>query len=111
MDKKIIRYNKLVRDKVIAKLVRLGIYHTSHVANNLELEEKLLNKFPEEITEFIDSKGSIEEYVDVKHVMEAWAKYKGWTPEYIEQKSQEKLDKEGGFKDRIILDECEEKSP
>ncbi|HTH93216.1 MAG TPA: nucleoside triphosphate pyrophosphohydrolase [Candidatus Paceibacterota bacterium] len=111
MEPKIIHYNKLVRDKVIAKLERLKIYHTFHIANNLEFEEKLFSKIPEEIAEFLESKGAIEEYIDIKHVLEAWADHRGWTAEYIEQKSKEKLDKEGGLKDRIILDDCEEKSP
>ena len=62
------------------------------------LNEKLL----EEVKEFFES-GTVEELADIGEVMHAIMATKGITLEEFQRVRLEKLEKRGGFKDKILL--------
>lgn len=98
------KYDKLVRDKIIEIIESKGGSAKWHVASDEEYREKLREKLREEIEEFIEAE-SIEEMADVFEVITAWLTYKGWNIDQVTAVQQEKRDKRGGFERRIILEE------
>lgn len=105
---KTITYNKLVRDK-IPEIIEAGgreaVYETLGDQDYLNfLKAKLI----EEVTEFNDSE-SLEELADIGEVMHAILDYKGISLEQFQKARQEKLEKRGGFKRRLLLKETIEK--
>ena len=93
-------YNKLVRDKVPAKLDAQGIPYEKRVASDEEYRIELINKLLEEAQEFQEA-GAIEELADVLEVIGALQKL----PEYarVVYIQKEKRERMGGFGERFIL--------
>jgi predicted house-cleaning noncanonical NTP pyrophosphatase (MazG superfamily) len=102
------KYNKLIRDKILAGLDKKGIPYKSHIADDAEYNEKLFLKVLEEsaevATEESDDKIK-EEIADLLEVIEAIKKFKNFSDEEIEEIRLKKLEEKGGFEKRIILDE------
>jgi len=94
-------YNKLVRDKIPKILDDKGISYEQRIASPEEYREELVKKLEEEIDEFLESGGSIEELTDVIEVVEALKKL----PEYkeVEELRKKKREERGGFDEKIIL--------
>lgn len=109
MEKDMEVHNKLVRSKVIEKLKRKGIEHTAHFAGEMEYEKSLYEKLVEEAQEFRQARTK-EELADVQEVVRQLIIHHGWDPAEIEKIRLEKLEKEGGFDQPIILDTCEKKA-
>ncbi len=101
------KYNKLVRDKIIERLKLKGLNPTSHIANEEEYWKKLKEKLKEETDEFLKeyNKG---ELADILEVINAICEFKKIDKDELELLRKKKLEERGGFKDRIILDEVKD---
>ncbi len=95
-----VKYNKLVRDKILQFLDGKNIPYKKRIASMDEYKTELIKKLDEEVKEFSEE-GDVEELADVVEVVEALKKL----PEYskVEDIRNIKLKEKGGFKDRIIL--------
>lgn len=98
------KYDKLVRDRIIEIIEAKGEIAKWHVADDAEYRLKLREKLLEEVEEFLAAE-SVEEMADVFEVIDALLTLKGWTREDILKIQQEKRLKRGGFDGRIILEE------
>lgn len=98
------KYDKLVRDKIPDYIRSKGEEVAFHIAEDEEYWQKLKAKLSEEFEEFREAE-SIEEFADLLEVIDAIAEYKGFDKAEIERIKQEKAEKRGRFKERIILDE------
>ncbi len=102
-----ITYNKLVRDKIPGIIEQSGKKAVTQTLPDEKYIEMLNQKLLEEVNEFFGS-GSVEELADIGEVMHAIIAYKGITLEEFQHVRLEKLEKRGGFKDRILLVEVVE---
>lgn len=101
----VMRYNKLVRDKIPQVIQRKGETAVTHIAEDAEFWEKLKEKLFEEVEEFSNDE-SIEELADIFEVIDAIMEYKKWDRSEIEAVKQSKVHDKGAFKERVILDEA-----
>lgn len=101
----LMKYNKLVRDKIVDSIEAKGERASYHVATDAEYAEKLKEKLQEEVTEFLES-DSKEEMADVFEVITAILAERKWTLEEIIEVQRRKRTERGGFEKRIILEEA-----
>ena len=97
-------YNKLVRDKIPQIIEEDGKTYSIDILSDEDYNILLDEKLTEELFEYQQSK-DIEELADMYEVMLAIVKLKGYTQEQFEQIRKEKLDRRGGFMDRVFLKE------
>jgi uncharacterized protein len=97
------RYGKLVRDRVPELLRRAGVEPVTHVADEPEFIDRLIDKLREETGE-LAAHPSPEELVDVVEVVRALGDALGLSDEAIERARWHKANESGGFSNRIVLD-------
>ncbi len=102
------KYHKLVRDKIPELITSKGEKVVTHIADEKEYEEKLIEKLEEEVVEFTSDRTS-EELADILEVVYAIAEYNGVAKEKLEDIRLKKREERGGFEKRIILDETHDK--
>lgn len=100
------KYNKLVRDKIPEIIKNSGKTPVTHTADNEEYWKKLKEKLEEEVAEFLKD-GSEEEIIDILEAIRAICDFKKIDLDKLESKRKTKLEKRGGFKEKIILDETQ----
>lgn len=99
-----VKYNKLVRDKIPEIIKGKRKIPKTHIADDKEYWEKLKDKLTEETNEFFKENNE-EELADILEVIEAIFKFKKYDKKKIEEIKKEKVNKRGGFDKKIILDE------
>ena len=104
---KVIKYDKLVRDRIPEIIERDGKECVCSVMNDEEYLAALDEKLNEELKEYQESK-SMEELADLLEVIRAVAKARGSSIEEVEKIREEKAQKRGGFEKRILLEEVVE---
>lgn len=102
----VVRYNKLVRDRIPAIIHSKGSIATFHFATEDEYRKKLFEKLQEEIDEFFKDP-SVEELADIMEVVRAVQELMQITNEALELMRQQKEMERGGFKSRIILEQVQ----
>lgn len=98
------KYNKLVRDKIIEIIKRKGEKAVFHIADEEEYWEKLKEKLREEAEEFTKD-SSMSEVADILEVIDAICEYKNFDKIELEKMKNKKAEERGKFEKRIILDE------
>jgi predicted house-cleaning noncanonical NTP pyrophosphatase (MazG superfamily) len=97
-------YHKLVRDKIPDIIREKGGAPVTHVADDAEYWQKLLEKLQEEVDEFVESKDP-EELADLYEVIDAICAYKKLNKDDILATQKRKAERRGAFTERIILEE------
>ena len=100
-------HNKLVRDKIPEIVENAGKTPVTRILTGEEYLSELDKKLNEECAEYQADK-SIEELADMLEVMYAIAEARGWSVSELEAVRREKVEKRGGFKDKIYLEYVED---
>ena len=104
---KVIKYDKLVRDRIPEIIEAQGNSCTTEILTREDYLKMLDAKLDEELAEYHKDQ-NIEELADLIEVIRAAAAARGCSPEELEQVRAEKAAKRGGFEKRILLKEvCE----
>ena len=98
------KYNKLVRDKIPAVIVKDGKQCNWHYADKKEFKTRLFEKMCEELVEFSDNP-SIEEAADIYEVFNAMLRAWSIPLKEVVTYAADKRDERGGFTAGIILTE------
>ena len=100
-----VTYNKLVRDKIPEMISKdkdvegFGVSILKPTNRHIHLQ----NKLKEEVEEYFNSNGSIDELVDVCEVIFSIAKYSGINKYQLLDLIERKCDKNGGFEKFYFL--------
>ncbi len=104
--KKIVKYNKLIRDRIPEIAKEAGWIPTVRVLKQKEFLNALKKKVFEEAEELIQSKdkrGIINEIVDIQELLDVLMSEIGLTKPEIKKLQNAKRKKRGGFKKRLFL--------
>ena len=102
MNKEIV-YNKLVRDNILEIISNNNQKSSYHIATDEEYKNKLLEKLQEEVCEFITDKNE-EELADIFEVIEHIITTFNFNKEKIFEIKEQKAEKNGKFRKKIILE-------
>lgn len=100
----IVKYNKLVRDKIPQIIENKGGKAVVEKLGDEEYKKLLDAKLQEELEEYIQS-GNEHELADIVEVIYALLDYKGISIEEFERIRLDKQSERGAFKERILLRE------
>ena len=98
-----IKYDKLVRDRIPEIIKNSNKEYKIHVVDKDETIKYLIRKFSEELDEFEESYAK-EELADVLELIHGLAYHLDYDLGEIESIREDKYDKRGGFEDSIVLD-------
>lgn len=98
------KYNKLVRDKIPEIIKKDNKTPITHIADEEEYWNKLKEKLKEEVDEFL-KESTEEELADILEVIYALRDHMKIDKERLEEIRENKTQKRGAFKKKIILDE------
>ena len=101
--KKEIIYNKLVRDNILEIISNNNQKSNYHIATDEEYKNKLLEKLQEEVCEFITDKNE-EKLADIFEVIEHIITAFNFNKEKISEIKEKKVEKNGKFNKKIILE-------
>lgn len=101
-------YNKLIRDKIPEIISASGKKANCRILSKGEYIKELDQKLDEECAEYQTDK-NIEELADILEVVYAIAEARGYSVADLERVRAEKFDKNGGFKNRVFLENVEDK--
>lgn len=101
-EKKVIVYNKLVRDRIPEIIEKSGKSCVTRILEDEEYIEMLDAKLDEELTEYHKDQ-NIEELADLLEVIRACAIARGYTVQELEDIRREKAEERGAFSDGIML--------
>ena len=100
-------FNKLVRDKIPAIIIKSGQEPTARILSEDEYHQALIDKLHEEVAEYAKSKAS-EELADILEVAYALAETAGLSPQQLEDIREQKAEQRGGFTERIFLEQVKD---
>ena len=103
----IIKYNKLVRDRIPESIEASGKTCKTTVLDDTEYLRMLDTKLDEELAEY-HKDHNIEELADLLEVIYATAVARGYTVEELERVRKQKAENRGAFKKRLFLYETDE---
>ena len=98
----IIRYDKLIRDRIPAIIEASGKTCKTVILSDEEYIRRIDAKLDEELAEY-HADQTIEELADLLEVIYAAAAARGYTPEQLEQIRAEKAAERGAFREKILL--------
>ncbi len=104
--KKVIKYNKLIRDRILEIIKTDGEKPYSRVLNKNEYLKEIKKKIAEEAKELVKAEGKkeiINEIVDIQELIDVIISELGLTKSQIKKKQKIKNKKRGGFKKRLFL--------
>ena len=104
--KKVVKYNKLIRDRIPEIAKDAGWIPTVRVLKQKEFLDALKKKVFEEAEELIQSKnkeGIIDEIVDIQELLDVLRTEIGLTKPEIKKLQIAKRKKRGGFRKRLFL--------
>jgi len=104
--KKIIKYNKLIRDRILEIIKEAGKKPFSRVLNKKEYLEEIKKKITEEAKELVMAKSRkevINEIVDIQELIDLIISELSLTKSQIKKQQKIKNKKRGGFKKRLFL--------
>lgn len=105
----IIKYNKLVRDRIPELIEESGRKQVSRKLSEDEYFHALVDKVIEEIQEFRES-GLEEEIADVYEALDCLVKLKAYEPLHIDYLRLIKREARGSFLEGILLVEVEDQT-
>jgi len=108
--KKIVKYNKLIRDRIPEIVKKVGWKPTVRKLRKDEFLHALKKKVSEEARELIrakNKKGIINEIVDIQELLDTLTSEIKLTKPHIKKLQSVKRKKRGGFKKRLFLIEEE----
>ena len=100
----IMKYNKLVRDKIPEHIKSKGGIPVTHIADDKEYWQKLKEKLQEEVDEFAEAE-TIEEMADILEIIDAILDYKKFDKKELNKVKGKKAKERGKFKDKVVLEE------
>lgn len=98
-----IRYDKLVRDRIPEIIEAHGQGCEVRVLGEEEYAQRLDEKLAEELAEYQES-GDVEELVDLVELVRAIVAQRGMNWDEFEQMRQHKHKERGGFSNRLLLE-------
>lgn len=104
--RKIVKYNKLIRDRIPEIIKKAGWKPTVRKLKKAEFLKTLRKKVLEEARELIrakDKKGVINEIVDIQELIDTLTSEIGLSKPKIKRLQAAKRKKRGGFKKRLFL--------
>lgn len=104
-------YNKLIRDKILEIIEKIGEKPYWRVLNKKEYLREIKKKILEEAKELVKTKKKkeiINEIVDIQELIDTLALELGLTKSQIQKQQKVKNKKRGGFKKRLFLIKTEE---
>jgi predicted house-cleaning noncanonical NTP pyrophosphatase (MazG superfamily) len=107
LEKKSIKYNKLIRDRIPEIIEAQGKKTIVEVLDSEKYKKYLDVKLVEELKEYQES-GSIEELADLVEVVYAILNYMGISLKEFEEIRRAKVNKRGAFDKRLLLKEVTE---
>ena len=103
-----IKYNKLIRDKIPEIIEADGKDYEVRKLQDDEYLESLNTKLQEELDEYLES-GQIEELADILEIIYAIIDFKDISREELEKIRKEKQKERGGFAEKLFLIGVEDK--
>ena len=108
MTTTIIKFDKLVRDKMLGIFVAEGVHANYRKVSGEEYWHYLKAKLMEETLELLrDRDGGVGELADILEVVDAMSMFHGITTTQLKEMVDEKYMKRGGFLEGVVLESIE----